>query len=68
MQVEERNAKLLQTLSEATDMLAEADEMQVPSQLSRFLFFPKYLSTVPELLEGFAVWCYRWNNQNILDS
>mmetsp|Transcript_115814 Transcript_115814/g.162778 ORF Transcript_115814/g.162778 Transcript_115814/m.162778 type:complete len:208 (+) Transcript_115814:46-669(+) len=28
-EVEERNAKLLQTLSEATDMLAEADEMQV---------------------------------------
>ena len=28
MQVEERNAKLLQTLSEATDMLADADEMQ----------------------------------------
>ena len=28
LQVEERNAKLLQTLSEATDMLAEADEMQ----------------------------------------
>ena len=28
-EMEERNAKLLQTLSEATDMLAEADEMQV---------------------------------------
>ncbi|CAE7028337.1 atpF2 [Symbiodinium natans] len=28
-EIEERNAKLLQTLSEATDMLAEADEMQV---------------------------------------
>ena len=26
--MEERNAKLLQTLSDATDMLAEADEMQ----------------------------------------
>lgn len=29
-EVDERNAKLLQTLSEATDMLAKADEMQVP--------------------------------------
>ncbi|CAE6922597.1 atpF2 [Symbiodinium sp. CCMP2592] len=28
-EMEERNAKLLQTLSDATDMLAEADEMQV---------------------------------------
>ena len=28
-EVDERNAKLLQTLSEATDMLAKADEMQV---------------------------------------
>mmetsp|Transcript_48531 Transcript_48531/g.90949 ORF Transcript_48531/g.90949 Transcript_48531/m.90949 type:complete len:205 (-) Transcript_48531:125-739(-) len=28
-EMDERNAKLLQTLSEATDMLAEADEMQV---------------------------------------
>ena len=26
--MDERNAKLLQTLSEATDMLAKADEMQ----------------------------------------
>ena len=30
-EVDERNAKLLQTLSEATDMLAKADEMQVRS-------------------------------------
>merc|ERR1711988_334694 len=28
-EVDERNAKLLQTLSEATDMLTKADEMQV---------------------------------------
>jgi len=28
--VDERNSKLLQTLSEATDMLAKADEMQAP--------------------------------------
>merc|ERR1712014_372121 len=28
-EVDERNAKLLQTLSEATDMLAKADEIQV---------------------------------------
>ena len=31
-EVEERNAKLLQTLSDATDMLAEADEMQATWQ------------------------------------
>ena len=30
-EVDERNSKLLQTLSEATDMLAKADEMQVPA-------------------------------------
>ena len=35
LQVEERNAKLLQTLSEATDMLAEADEMQADRLLSK---------------------------------
>lgn len=29
-EVDERNSKLLQTLSEATDMLAKADEMQAP--------------------------------------
>eukprot|EP00438_Fugacium_kawagutii_P000329 Skav210730 [mRNA] locus=scaffold849:381322:383939:- [translate_table: standard] len=31
-EVDERNAKLLQTLSEATDMLAKADEMQELSE------------------------------------
>ena len=34
-EVDERNAKLLQTLSEATDMLAKADEMQVPANAGR---------------------------------
>lgn len=33
--MDERNSKLLQTLSEATDMLAKADEMQAPGGMSR---------------------------------
>ena len=31
-EMDERNAKLLQTLSEATDMLAKADEMQAQAE------------------------------------